>query len=156
MMSVYVELTLAISGAELVAAERTHYDCRMSRPEPRFSRPVRLLLIPALLFVSLSAAAFVLAKLHLAKPGLPKGNASVVLGDPYRGQVVFSQRCAVCHGTDGKGGGVGPRLQGDRISLAAIKAQIDSPRGTMPPNLVSGQKERDVLAFVSTIVASKR
>jgi mono/diheme cytochrome c family protein len=78
-----------------------------------------------------------------------------MLGDPYRGQVVFSQTCSVCHGTDGKGGGGGPRLVGDRISLAAAKAQIDSPRGTMPPNLVSGQRERDVLAFLSTIVASK-
>src|SRR5919197_1078963 len=126
MMSVYVELTLAVRGAALVAAERTHYDCGMSRPEPRFSRPVRLLLIPGLLFVSLSGAAFALAKLHLAKPGVPKASGSVVLGDAYRGQVVFAQNCAVCHGPDGKGGGVGPRLQGDRLSLAAAKAQIDS------------------------------
>ncbi len=128
----------------------------MSSPEPRFSRPVRLLVIPAVLFLSFSGAAFALAKLHLAKPGVPKSSGSVVLGDVYRGQVVFSQNCAVCHGVDGKGGGVGPRLQGDKISLAAIKAQIDSPQGTMPPKLVNGQKERDVLAFLATIVAPQR
>jgi mono/diheme cytochrome c family protein len=127
-----------------------------SKPPPRFSRRVRLLVIPAILFVSLSGAAFALAKLHLAKPGVPKGTGSVVLGDVYRGQVVFSQNCATCHGTDGKGGGVGPKLQGDPISLAAIKAQIDSPRGTMPPKLVTGQKERDVIAFLATIVARQR
>ena len=128
----------------------------MSSTEPRFSRPVRLLLIPLVLFLSLSGGAFALAKLHLAKPGVPKSSGSIVLGDVYRGQVVFSQSCAVCHGPDGKGGGVGPRLQDDKISLAAIKAQIDSPRGTMPPKLVTGQKERDVLAFLSTIVAPQR
>jgi mono/diheme cytochrome c family protein len=145
-----------MTGPALVTRERTRYDCGMSRPEPRLSRPARLVVIPVLLFVSLSGAAFALAKLHLARPGLPKTSGSVVLGDAYRGQVLFSQRCATCHGADGKGGGIGPRLQGDRISLAAAKAQIDAPRGTMPPNLVSGQKERDVLAFLATILAGRR
>lgn len=120
------------------------------------SRRVRLLVIPAALFLSLSGAAFALAKLHLAKPGAPKGGGSVALGDVYRGQTVFAQNCASCHGPDGKGGGIGPKLQGDEISVAAMKAQIDAPRGTMPPKLVTGQKERDVLAFLATIVAPQR
>ena len=129
-----------------------------SEESPRFSRRVRLLVIPAILFLSLSGAAFALAKLHLAKPGVPKSTGSLDLtgADAYRGQVVFSQNCATCHGPDGKGGGVGPKLQGDKITLAAIKAQIDSPRGTMPPKLVTGQKERDVIAFLATIVARQR
>ena len=128
----------------------------MSSAAPRFSRRLRLLVIPGLLFLSLSGAAFALAELHLAKPSLPKSSGAVVLGDVYRGQVIFSQTCAVCHGTDGKGGGVGPKLQGDKISLAASKAQIDTPRATMPPKLVSGQQERDVLAFLAAIVAPQR
>ena len=129
-----------------------------STKPPRFSRRVRLLVIPAILFVSLSGAAFALAKLHLAKPGVPKSSGSLDLtgADAYRGQVVFSQNCASCHGPDGKTGGVGPKLQDDNITLAAIKAQIDSPRGTMPPKLVTGQKERDVIAFLATIVAKQK
>ncbi len=129
-----------------------------SQESPRFSRRVRLLLIPAILFLSLTGAAFALAKLHLAKPTVPKSAGSVDLSgaDAYRGQVVFSQNCATCHGPDGKGGGIGPKLQGDKISLAAIKVQIDTPRGTMPPKLVTGQKERDVIAFLATIVAKQK
>ena len=118
------------------------------------SRRVRLVVIPVLLFGCCTGAAFALAKLHLAKPGLPSGNGSqVVLGDPYRGETVFQQNCATCHGDMGKGGGVGPRLQGDTISLAAAKAQIDGGGSVMPPNLVSGRNEADVLAYLSTILA---
>lgn len=124
------------------------------------SRRVRLLVIPAILFVSLSGAAFALAKLHLAKPGLPKaagaGSIDLTGADAYRGQVVFSQNCATCHGPDGKGGGIGPKLQGDRITLAAIKLQIDTPRGTMPPKLVTGRNEVDVIAYLSTIIAKQK
>jgi mono/diheme cytochrome c family protein len=129
-----------------------------SSDEPRFPRRVRLLVIPAILFLVFSGAAFGLAKWHVAKPGIPKSTGSVDLtgADPYRGQVVFSQNCATCHGPDGKGGSIGPKLQGDKITLAAIKAQIDTPRATMPPKLVTGQKERDVIAFLATIVAPQR
>jgi len=109
-------------------------------------------ILPLLLFAAFSGAAFALAKLHLAKPGVPKATGSVQLGDPYRGQTVFQQNCASCHGQHAEGG-IGPKLSGDTISLAAAKAQIEHPRATMPPNLVSGQAEKDVLAYLSTIFA---
>jgi mono/diheme cytochrome c family protein len=115
------------------------------------SRRVRLLLVPAVLFVAVSASAFTLAKLHPAKPGLPS-SGSVKLGDAYRGQTVFSTTCAGCHGANAEGG-VGPKLDGAQISLAAAKAQIDDGGGAMPPKLVHGPQEQDVLAYLATLFA---
>ena len=109
--------------------------------------------MPALLFVGFSSAAFALAKLHLAKPSSPAASGPVALGDPYRGETLFSQRCASCHG-DGGTGGIGPRLVDDRITLAAAKAQIDNGGGSMPAALVSGQQEQDVLAYLAGLFAS--
>jgi mono/diheme cytochrome c family protein len=109
---------------------------------------------PLALFALISATVFVLAQLHLAKPGLPSAAAGtkVAVGDSYRGGVAFDQTCGGCHGAGGKGGGIGPRLIGDRITLAAVKQQIDAGGGAMPPALVKGAKERDILAFVATII----
>jgi mono/diheme cytochrome c family protein len=108
--------------------------------------------VPLLLFAAFAGTAFALAKLHLAKPGVPKASGAVQLGDPYRGETVFQKNCAACHGAHAEGG-IGPKLAGDTISIAAAKAQIENPRGTMPPNLVSGQDEKDVLAYLATIFA---
>jgi mono/diheme cytochrome c family protein len=110
----------------------------------------RLVVIPAVLFVAVSGSAFGLAKLHLAKPGLPK-SGSIRLGDTYRGETIFSTTCATCHGKAAEGG-IGPRLAGSGLSLAAVKGQIDNGGGAMPPNLVTGAREADVLAYLSTIL----
>lgn len=115
------------------------------------SNAKRLIVLPAVLFVVVSATVFTLAKLHLAKPGLAR-SSSIRLGDSYRGETVFSTTCAGCHGRGGEGGGVGPKLAGARISLAAAKAQIDNGAGVMPAKLVTGGREEDVLAYLSTIV----
>jgi mono/diheme cytochrome c family protein len=110
-------------------------------------------IVPLALLVALWGGTFVLAKLHLAKPGIPKvSGPPVELGDAYRGETVFAQTCSGCHGAGGKGGGVGPRLIGNPISLAAAKATIESGRGVMPAGLVSGQNERDVLAYLATVL----
>jgi mono/diheme cytochrome c family protein len=114
----------------------------------------RLVVVPLVLLVAVSGATFGLAKWHPAKPGLPKiAGGSVTLGDQYRGETIFSTTCASCHGQNGKGGGVGPRLAGLKISLARVKAQIDGGGTTMPVGLVKGRDEEDVLAYVATIVA---
>ena len=117
------------------------------------SRRVRLIVLPACLFGAFSGLAFALAKQHYAKPSVPSGTAAagIKLGDPYRGDTVFQQNCSACHGQGGKGGGVGPRLAGTKITLAAAKAQIDNGGSVMPPRLVSGQAEADVLAYLDTI-----
>jgi len=113
----------------------------------------RLVAVPLVLFLAVSGAAFGLSKWHPARPGLPKIAAgSIKLGDVYRGETVFSTTCASCHGANGKGGGIGPKLQGLPISLARIKAQIDGGGSTMPAGLVKGGAEADVLAYLATIV----
>jgi mono/diheme cytochrome c family protein len=120
------------------------------------SRRLRLIAIPAALFLVASGATFALAKAHLAKPGVPKlaAGAQVQLGDPYRGATSFQKFCAPCHGANGKGGGIGPRLADLALPLAAAKAQIDNGGGTMPPHVVTGRDEEDVLAYLATILKS--
>jgi len=119
---------------------------------------IRRAVVPLVLFVAVSSSVFTLAKLHLARPGLPQAapGQNVQLGDFYRGQTVFSQRCAACHGPDGKGGPAGPKLDGLAITLGVAKAQIDNGGTTMPSRLVTGPQERDVLAFLATILAPKK
>src|SRR4051812_23329081 len=84
------------------AADPTRYDRLVSE------RRVRLLVVPVALLFGASAVAFTLAKWHPASPGVAAAGP-VKLGDPYRGQIAFEATCAGCHGTGGKGGGVGPR-----------------------------------------------
>ena len=108
--------------------------------------------MPLCLFVAVSGTVFAFATLSLAEPGVPAAG-DIALGDPYRGQVVYSQSCAGCHGATGEGG-VGPRLDGNPISLAAARAQIEGGGGAMPPQLVAGRQEADVLAYLVTILAS--
>ena len=128
----------------------------MERGDPtRYDRYAsRLIVIPLVLLAGVSGATFALAKWHPAKPGLPKIAAgSIKLGDQYRGETLFQSTCASCHGANGKGGGIGPKLQGLPISIARVKAQIDGGGSTMPAGLVKGGDEADVLAYVATIIA---
>lgn len=111
---------------------------------------------PAIALVLVSGSTFGLAELHLARQDPPRASGnSVQLGDVYRGQLQFGQSCAGCHGAGGKGGGIGPKLVGDRISISAVKAKIETGSGVMPAGIVAGEKERDVLAFVATLIASR-
>ncbi len=115
----------------------------------------RLIVVPVCLFIGVSAGVFALSRLALAEPTAPEATSDVVVGDAYRGQVVYSQACAGCHGATGEGS-VGPKLQGNPISLVAAKARIDTGGGTMPGGLVSGRQEEDVLAYLATILARER
>jgi len=118
-------------------------------------RLLRLVVLPTALFLVVSGTALALALTHPAKPGLPKTSGSVKLGDSYRGETIFSQTCASCHGAGGKGGGIGPTLAGAAIPLAVAKAQIENGGGAMPAGLVKGQQEEDVLAYLATILKTK-
>ena len=108
-------------------------------------------MFPAIVFAAVSGTAFGLAKLHLARPSVPS-SGPVRLGDFYNGETVYSQKCAVCHGPSGRGGGIGPRLAGARISLTRAQLQIDVGGGVMPAGLVKGKPEDDVLAYLATIL----
>lgn len=126
----------------------------MADDSPPRRRRFAMIVRPLALLVAVSAVIFTLAELHLAKPGVPRAAAGtkIALGDSYRGLTAFDQTCQACHGEGGKGGGIGPRLIGDKISLAAVKQQIDAGSGAMPPALVKGAAERDILAYVATII----
>ena len=99
----------------------------------------------------MSSTAFTLAQLHPAKRG-QAASGPVTLGNAGRGTIAFEATCAGCHGSGGKGGGIGPRLVGLDITVAQAKAQIDGGGGVMPAGLVSGTKEDDVLAYLATIL----
>ncbi len=112
----------------------------------------RLVLVPVVLFAYVSAMVFALAQAHPLSPAKPTvSGAAVVLGDVYRGELAFEETCAGCHGTGGTGGDIGPTLAGLGLDLAAVKAQIETGSGTMPGNLVAGDKLADVLAYVAQI-----
>jgi mono/diheme cytochrome c family protein len=113
----------------------------------------RLVYIPAALFVVVAVTVFVLAQLHLAQPGVKAVDAKdITLGDAKHGAALFSSTCAGCHGANGAGGGIGPRLNGSGISLGVAKATIDGGNSVMPPGLVKGADEADVLAYLNTIL----
>jgi cytochrome c550 len=136
----------------MVAAERTSYDRRVS------SRPrlIRLVVVPALLFLVFAGTAFALAKWHPASPSAASatGTVSASTGNATAGAAAFQQSCAGCHGVGGTGG-AGPKLAGVAIPLAAAKAQIDNGGGIMPAGLVKGTAEDDVLAYLATIFAQR-
>ena len=123
-------------------------------PESPERRRRRLLYIPAALFAVVALTVFVLAQLHPAKPELKAvASKEIALGDPKHGAELFAGTCAGCHGPEGKGGGVGPRLNGSGISIGVAKATIDAGNSVMPPGLVKGADEEDVLAYLNTIVS---
>jgi len=135
----------------MVTGDATRYDRRVSSGRPW----VRLLLIPAVLFVAVSGTVYAVAKAHPASPSVKASTGPVSLGDPYRGETEFQKSCAGCHGEGGKGGGIGPTLAGSGIPLAAAKAQIENGGGTMPAGIVSGQAEADVLAYLEGILSGR-
>jgi mono/diheme cytochrome c family protein len=125
-------------------------------PESPRRRLVRLVVVPAALFIGVSATVFTLAQVHPAKPEVAAASGSVKLGDADAGRLTFEKSCAVCHGAGGKGGGIGPKLAGASITLARAKAQIDAGSGAMPARLVTGTNEENVLAYLDTIFADQR
>jgi cytochrome c551 len=148
MASVHVDSTLASNPPD-----PTRYHRRVSAtPESPRRRRVRLVVVPAALFLLVSGTAFTLAQLHPAKPEVAAASGPVKVGDAAAGMVTFEKTCAGCHGTGGKGGGIGPKLIGLDITLAQAKAQIDAGGGAMPPKLVTGTDEENVLAYLDTIL----
>jgi mono/diheme cytochrome c family protein len=115
-------------------------------------RTLRLVVVPAILFAVVSGTVFVVAQLHPAKDEASSEPASAV-GNAARGEQLFSENCATCHGEGGTGGGVGPTLAGSSVSLDEARSTIQNGRGVMPADLVSGQELEDVLAYLRTIVA---
>jgi len=110
----------------------------------------RIVVLPLVLFVVVSAGVLTLAKLHPASPSTASG--PVTLGDVAKGRAVYLQKCAPCHGNQAEGK-VGPRLAGAKITVEQARAQIDNGGGIMPARRVGGRAEEDVLAYLDSIAA---
>jgi cytochrome c len=94
--------------------------------------------------------------------GLPEGRGTV-----RRGAEVFAQRCAACHGEQGRGGIAGmPRLTGGVGSLATREplqtmnsywpfatTAFDYIRRAMPPDAPQSLKSSDVYAVTAYILS---
>jgi mono/diheme cytochrome c family protein len=113
-------------------------------------RSLRLFVVPALLFLAVSGLVLGLA---LEPPAQSEPAAVVEGGDPVRGEALFADRCAGCHGEAGRNASVGPDLAGNPISPEEAQAQIETGSGAMPANLVEGTELEDTLAYLETILA---
>jgi mono/diheme cytochrome c family protein len=113
-------------------------------------RTLRLVVVPPILFVLVSGTVFVLAQTHPAKDEGATA-APAAEGDAARGEQLFAENCASCHGEGGTGGGVGPALAGSGVSLEEARGTIEAGSGVMPADLVKGQELEDVLAYLETI-----
>ncbi len=105
---------------------------------------------PILVGAAVVAGTFGLAKAQVFEPEAPAGSA-VTGGDIYRGEIVFERECASCHGPGAEGGGVGPRLVAAGLDAATVTAAVQQGRGVMPPGLVSGGDEADVVTYVVSL-----
>jgi mono/diheme cytochrome c family protein len=84
-------------------------------------------------------------------PSGPPPQQVVDQGDAAKGEQVFADNCAACHGADGEGGS-GPKLAGDQAYTdpAVVVDQIRDGGGGMPSfrDRLSAQELADVSAFV--------
>jgi mono/diheme cytochrome c family protein len=98
------------------------------------------------------------------------GCASVkhLTGDPVQGKQLFAAKCGSCHALAHAGttGTIGPNLdvafaqdRRDRFSNSEIQGLVDfqiefpNTQGVMPGMLYSGQKARDVAAYVALVAS---
>jgi mono/diheme cytochrome c family protein len=108
---------------------------------------------PILVGGAIVVATFALAQAEIFAPSAPAGGATTV-GDAARGETVFEQDCAGCHGSGGEGGGVGPTLADTGLDDAAVTTAVVQGRGIMPAGIVEGQDRADVVAYVVSISSS--
>ena len=104
---------------------------------------------PVLVGGAVVVCVFALAQAQVFAPSQPAA-APTATGDVGRGQTVFRENCAGCHGDAGQGG-VGPQLAGSGLDAGQVTSAVQQGRGVMPAGLVSGQEQADVVAFVVSI-----
>lgn len=105
---------------------------------------------PILVGGAVVASAFALAQAQVFEPSVSSAS-SATGGDVYSGELVFERECSGCHGIGGVGGSPGPRLVDSGLDAAEIAATVQQGVGVMPPALVSGEDEADVVAYVVSI-----
>jgi mono/diheme cytochrome c family protein len=93
-------------------------------------------------------AVFLLAQWPIFEPDA--SDQPVLLGGAERGAVLFGEQCAGCHGSGGTGG-TGPALAESGLAADEIASTIEQGAGIMPPAIVTGQNQADVVAYVESI-----
>jgi mono/diheme cytochrome c family protein len=93
-------------------------------------------------------AVFLLAQWPIFEPDT--SDRPVLLGGAERGEVLFAENCAGCHGRGGTGG-TGPALADSGLDADEIATAIEQGRGIMPAGIVTGQNQADVVAYVDSI-----
>ncbi|OFW77541.1 MAG: hypothetical protein A2201_00695 [Alicyclobacillus sp. RIFOXYA1_FULL_53_8] len=91
-------------------------------------------------------------------PASSSSGATSASGDVQKGQVIFAQQCAVCHGTNGVGG-TAPAITGSQSILPSsnmtqLSALVSFVKANMPltsPGSLSQQQATDVSAFVLSL-----
>jgi len=106
---------------------------------------------PVLAGAVVVVAVFLLAQWPIFEPSAAEG--PTLLGDAERGAVLFESECAGCHEMGGTGG-TGPRLVDSGLDAEEIAFTIERGSGVMPPAIVTGQDEADVVAYVASIAGS--
>ncbi len=115
-------------------------------------KPTFIILIPLLLFST-----------HAA-------NALDGMGDSPRGKKIFSQRCAMCHGEDGRGNnGMAADLVGEWQRLTKsdqelkhnIQSGFSTPgktytAGQCPPQNLNDRDMEDVLSFLHSVFGTSQ
>jgi len=95
------------------------------------------------------------------------GSTPPLSGNPEEGKLIFGDRCAACHGLQGRGDGPrAPFLSPRPASLISAGTSVKSdaelltvitngkPRTDMPAwkDLLTEEQRRDVLAYIRTLV----
>ena len=107
-------------------------------------RPVPVFVVTAVLWLGVSAL------------------SHAVFGDPERGKLVFSQRCAMCHGENGDGNnGMAANFKqewhrftkSDEELAESIRNGFQTPgkhytAGAMPPQFLTEQELNDVITYL--------
>jgi putative membrane protein len=94
----------------------------------------------------------------------PASVAAQEQSDPQRGEEVFEQDCAMCHGSDASGMmGMHPSLRGaiQRLSREGVEVTIRNGRDVMPPmpafeGRLSDEEISDVIAYLDTLPTGPR
>jgi mono/diheme cytochrome c family protein len=85
--------------------------------------------------------------------------ASAQSGDRARGEEIFAQQCAMCHGSDASGMmGMHPALRGaaERLTVEGVEVTVRNGRATTPPmpafdDRLSDDEIDDVVAYVASL-----
>ena len=86
--------------------------------------------------------------------GTENADPNSLVGRSECGEIVYFDKCAICHGNNGEGGNAGRQLQGEIEGMTDeyIMETILGGEGTMPPQNVTPQQTADVLAYLREVM----